>query len=205
MKYDRNQMFGRMNLAALQRLSGRDPTRIAENADVRYDPVEQTFSFRSIRTDLTVTYPDYKITPQLPGWHRLLVLHYLDLADGHPLTGREISFSMMKAGTVRGGNIDRKCEQAISRLKETDLARIGQSIGAEAIVSNADLAFRIPLFPRFPVTLKIWLPDEEFPASGRLLVDASADHYLTIEDAVTLAEILIETISAEEGAIRSNI
>ena len=45
--------------------------------------------------------------------------------------------------------------------------------------------------------MKIRLPDEEFPASGRLLLDSSADHYLTIEDAVTVAEILLEKIGQE--------
>ena len=71
-------------------------------------------------------------------------------------------------------------------------------LGGEKIKTNADVAYRIPLLPRFPVTLKVWLPDEEFPASGRLLLDASADHYFTIEDAVTVAEILIERIAVPE-------
>lgn len=48
------------------------------------------------------------------------------------------------------------------------------------IVSNADIAFLIPFLPRFPVTLKVWFADEEFPASGRLLLDASADRYLAM-------------------------
>jgi len=50
------------------------------------------------------------------------------------------------------------------------------------------------------VILTVWLPDEEFPASGRILPDANADHYLTIEDAVTVAEILLEKIT-REGSI----
>ena len=48
------------------------------------------------------------------------------------------------------------------------------------IASNADIAFLIPFLPRFPVTLKVWFADEEFPASGRLLLDASADHYFAM-------------------------
>ena len=56
-----------------------------------------------------------------------------------------------------------------------------------------------PVSAPLPVILKIWLPDEDFPASGRLLLDASADHYLTIEDAVTVAEILLERLSQEES------
>ncbi len=41
---------------------------------------------------------------------------------------------------------------------------------------------------------EIVVADEEFPASGKLLLDASADHYLMIEDAVTAGQILIEKL-----------
>lgn len=150
--------------------------------------------------DATASYPDYRFTPELPGWHRLVILHYLDLADGSALSGKEITFGQMRSGMVRGGGIDRKCEQTIQRMKDLDedmLAQICKSMGGEQIASNADVAYRIPFLPNFPVVLKIWLPDEEFPASGRMLLDSSADHYLTIEDAVTVAEILLEKIIRE--------
>lgn len=194
----RNQMFSQMNLAALARLEDRDPRQIARNAGVRYDEEEQLFHIPTMGMDVTVSYPDYHFTPELPGWHRLVTLHYLDLADGFPITGKEIPFGQMKSGMVRGGGIDRKCELAIQNLKnlnEDTLAEICKRIGGEPILSNADAAFRIPFLPNFPVVLKIWLPDEDFPASGRLLLDSSADHYLTIEDAVTVAEILLERLT----------
>ena len=100
--------------------------------------------------------------------------------------------------TGRGGGIDRRCELAMKDLNADTLARICESIGGESISSNADIAYRIPFLPQFPVTLKIWLPDEEFPASGRMLLDTSADHYLTIEDAVTVAEIILERITTTQ-------
>ena len=190
-------MFSQMNLAALDRLEGRNPRVIARNAGVHYDEEAHIFHISTMGMDVTVSYPDYHFTPELPGWHRLVILHYLDLADGFPLTGKEILFGQMKSGMVRGGGIDRRCEQVIQNLKglnEDALATICERIGGESIASNADAAYRIPFLPNFPVVLKIWLPDEEFPASGRFLLDASADHYLTIEDAVTVAEILMEKI-----------
>ena len=36
--------------------------------------------------------------------------------------------------------------------------------------------------------------DEEFPASEKLLQDASADHYLMIEDVVTAGQIVMEKL-----------
>lgn len=192
----RNQMFSQMNQAALTRLKGRSPGEIARNAGIRYEEETQAFHIPTMGMDVTVHYPDYRFAPELPGWHRLVILHYLDLADGFPLTGKEISFGQMKSGMVRGG-IDRRCELALQDLKclnEDSLAKICGHIGGVRIPTNADASWRIPFLPNFPVTLKIWLPDEEFPASGRLLLDSSADHYLTIEDAVTVAEIILERI-----------
>lgn len=196
-----DQMFGQMNQVALSWLEGRAPEEIAKNAGIQYDADERVFRFSSMGIDLAVAYPSYEITPEVSGWHRLAILHYLHLADGAPLTGREITFGQMRSGMVRGGGIDRKCELAIQSMKDLDeekLARICESLGGEKIKSNADVAYRIPFLPRFPVTLKVWLPDEEFPASGRLVLDGSADHYFTIEDAVTVAEILIERIAVPE-------
>lgn len=193
----KDQMFSQMNHAALARLAGRDPREIARNAEVRYEVEAQVFHIPTMGMDVTVHYPDYRFTQELPGWHSLVILHYLDLADGFSLTGKEIPFGQMKSGMVRGGGIDRRCETAIQNLKDLNvdaLSKICKSIGGEPISSNADAAYQIPFLPRFPVTLKIWLPDEEFPASGRLLLDSSADHYLTIEDAVTVAEIILERI-----------
>ena len=195
-----NQMFSQMNLAAMARLEGRDPREIARNAGVHYDEEAQAFYVPTLGMDVTISYPDYHFTPELPGWHRLVILHYLDLADGFPLAGKEIPFGQMKSGMVRGGGIDRECELVIRNLKnlnETTLTEICKRISGEPTPSNADAAYLIPFLPNLPVILKIWLPDEEFPASGRLLLDASADHYLTIEDAVTVAEILLEKITRE--------
>lgn len=196
----KDQMFSQMHQAALARLAGRDPREIARNAGIHYEVETQVYDVPAMGMEISVHYPDYCMTPELPGWHSLVILHYLDLADGFPLSGKEIPFGQMKSGMVRGGGIDRKCELAIQNLKdlnEDTLAKICKNIGGERITSNADVAYRISFLPRVPVTLKIWLPDEEFPASGRLFLDSSADHYLTIEDAVTVAEILLEKIGQE--------
>ena len=194
----KDQMFSEMNQAALARLAGRDPKEIARNAGIHYEVETQTFHVPTMGMEISVHYPDYCMTPELPGWHNLVILHYLDLADGFPLSEKEIPFGQMKSGMVRGGGIDRRCELVMNDLNADTLAKICKSIGGEPISSNADTAYRIPFLPQFPVTLKIWLPDEEFPASGRMLLDASADHYLTIEDAATVAEIILERITTTQ-------
>ena len=112
-----DQMFSQMNRAALARLAGRDPEEIAGKASVRYDAETQLFHIPTMGMNVTVSWPDYHFTPELPGWHSLVILHYLDLADGFPLTGKEIPFGQMKSGMVRGSGIDRRCALAIQNLR----------------------------------------------------------------------------------------
>ena len=47
----------------------------------------------------------------------------------------------------------------------------------------------------YPVLLQIWFADEEFAPSGRLLLDSCASHYLTMEDAVMVGELLLKLLS----------
>ena len=55
----------------------------------------------------------------------------------------------------------------------------------------------LPFLPRIPLVLKVWFADEEFEASGKLLLTTSADHYLAIEDAVTVGEIILRQIKIQ--------
>ena len=46
----------------------------------------------------------------LDEWHHLVILHYLEMADGTPLGQRMTSFGELRDGLVRGGSFDRTCE-----------------------------------------------------------------------------------------------
>lgn len=72
----------------------------------------------------------------------------------------------------------------------------GNTAGGGAVFrdSNADLCAVFPFLPRYPVIVKMWFADEEFPASGKMLVSGGADHYLTIEDAVTVGEVMFRRL-----------
>ena len=139
------------------------------------------------------------MTPPLPNWHTLTLLHYLDLADGTPLCGRMIPFSQYKDGLVRGSGLDRNAELIVRRdlsvLPPEELERRCEALGANFETSNADLCARFDFAPRYPVWLKVWFGDEEFPASGHLFVDASAPRYLTIEDAVTVGALILDGLT----------
>ena len=190
-----NRMYGEMLKVARAWLEGRQPEDIARKANVAFDGAN--FRLESLGTAIVVSYPQYAITPELTPWHQLLILHYLHLADGMALTGQKITFAGQKDGMVRGGGFDRKAEQALSRMSCDALKARCAALGGRVIKSNADYSAQLPFLPMYPVFLNYWQADEDFPASGRLLLDSSGSHYLTIEDSVVAGELILELLTEE--------
>ena len=195
-----NRQFELMLEAVRSRLLRHVPEEISEKAGVRYE--NGVFWVRTLGRRVEIQWPAGKITPPVSKWHTLTLLHYLDLADGTPLSGRTITFSQYKDGLVRGGGLDRNTELIVRRdlgvLPREELARRCETLGAELLPSNADFCARFDFAPRYPVWLKVWFADEEFPASGRLLVDESAPNYLTIEDAVTVGSLILDCLTGAQ-------
>lgn len=192
-----NRAFSQMRKAATDRLAGCDPNEIASKANVRFDQEKNVFVFSSLGKEMTVHYPGYEMEPDSQQWQQLVILHYLDLADGTPLSAREITFGQLRDGMVRGSDFDRRAEAALRELgrrSEEEIRGLCESLGASLRPSNADIRAVFPYLPNYPITMKLWLADDEFDASGRLFVDASADHYLTIEDAVTAGSVLLDAL-----------
>ena len=199
MAVQENRAFEEMLKVAQGWLRSHDPQDIARKADVPFDEAAGRFLIPHLGSTLTVSWPECVITPAISDWPHLVVLHYLHMADGIPVNPRLIPFAEVKDGGLsRGSNYDRKCEDLIRRVWcGRDLAKTEaacRALGAELISSNADLCAVFPFLPRYPMTLKLWLPEEDIPGSGRLFLSASAEHYLTIEDAVTAGEILWEAL-----------
>jgi len=195
-----NRQFEAMLAVAQEWLAQHIPEDIAGKAGAQY--ADGSFSLKTLGQTVTVRLLDCTSQPSFSKWHALTLLHYLDLADGAPLTGRTITFSQYKDGLVRGGGLDRNAELIIRRdlgiLPPEELERRCRSLGAELLPSNADFCARFDFAPRYPIWLKVWFADEEFPASGRLLLDESAPRYLTIEDAVTVGSLILDQLTGAQ-------
>lgn len=77
-----------------------------------------------------------------------------------------------------------------------NLQAICTTLGASIESSNADLCALLPFLPQYPVTWKLWLAEEEdeIDGSGRLFLNSSADHYLSVEDAVTVSTLILNKL-----------
>ena len=192
-----NRQFASMLSAARERLLRHTPEAIASRSGARFENgriVLETFG-----TTASLRLPDCQWTPQLSKWHALTLLHYLDLSDGTPPRGVPIPFSQHTDGLVRGAGLDRNAELIIRRelgvLSPQELTRRCESLGGVIVPSNADLCARFFFAPQYPLWLKLWFSYDELPASGRLLLDQSAPHHLTIEDAVTVGSLVLDRLT----------
>ena len=203
-KVDRAQSdraYGEMFAAAKERLEKKDPAAVAQNTGAIWEPEASLLRLSTLGEEIAISWPTCTEEPQLENWHHLVLLHYLDLADGTPLAGRPMAMGEMKDGMIRGAKFDLTAERSFGRFlrgkNEEQILAVLESLGGTRCSGKGDITMKIPFFPMLPVYLNIWLADDEFPASGKMLVDASADHYMMIEDAVTVGEILfrrMETI-----------
>ena len=108
-----------------------------------FDRQRQVFSLFSLGKDIEIDYCDWNIRPVLDEWHQLLILHYLDMADGTPLSQQLMAFGDLPSGMVRGGGFDRQSERDLGlRLGHAPHAQLERAIRAHGGVltpSNADL------------------------------------------------------------------
>ena len=219
---------------AADRLRRHSPEEIARNAGVTFlagadaaaPQAEGSLVIASLNETFTLDWPSCGWHEAPENWQSLVLLHYLDLADGTPVlaygpeadtfaeaagsicaaegskkagsisTAKLITMKQVPDGLVRGSKFEftaaRSFERILRGCTAEQIRSAASSLGAVETDGKGDLCFCFPFAPRFPVFLQVWLADEDFPASGHLYLDISAGRYLTIEDIVTVGEILIK-------------
>ena len=142
-----------------------------------------------------VTFPDIDISlmdgeDEVPIKDKILILHYLTLARGVPISNKLITFKELPEGANYFPTFSKRSIEPLTahfsqqphRLIEA-AARLG---GHE--VDYGDVAVTINGFHRVPVTIVLWQGDEEFSPRGNILFDATISDYLSTYDITVLCE-----------------
>lgn len=197
-----NRAFREMLRPAKEQVKHLSPDNIAQRSGAVFHERDGVLELQSLNQTVRIAVPEYTFSPRLEEWHQLVILHYLALADGTAVSTQVITFGGLKDGLIRGTKFDHDMEKELQRFlngKTPDCIRkICKALGAEFADSNADLCAVFHFLPNYPVWLKIWFADEEFEAFGKLYLSRSADHYLSMEDAVTVGEVLLSKLKIQE-------
>ena len=193
-----NRAFQQMLLSAKERICVHAPEEIAQKSGAVFHKDKSFFELQSLDQRIQIAFPECKFQPWIDEWQQLVILHYLDLADGTEVSPEMVSFGALKDGLIRGTKFDHDMERKLggflAGMTQEQFCRICKRLGAQLIEERADLCAVFPFLPSYPIWLKVWFADDEFEASGKFLLSKSADHYLTIEDAVTVGELLLSKL-----------
>ncbi|MBN1659091.1 MAG: DUF3786 domain-containing protein [Anaerolineae bacterium] len=182
-----------------------DPAAAAARAGVDYHPTADgtgTFQVPFLGTLYHVSWPaggvqraqDKSGSEPLPAdvTTTLILLHYLLTADGSPMADNWVAFRSLPGGLGYEAAFHGRASGRIERTFGSDrhaFEQAAKAIGGEPLTfGDASFAFR-PL-PRLWMATVLYLADDEFPASGNVLFDGSASHYLPTEDLAVLGGLL---------------
>jgi len=190
-------------------LAGLRPQDVCSGAGVAYAEPLRTYLIRSFGIDFSVSLDTRTIASsdkrsglfleRYKDFFRLSVLWYLTSAKDIPASGR-----LIRPLDVRGGQrffsgthllpLDR-IEERFGRDKMAFIER-GLRFGAE-IAAFGDAAVRLYPLPRVPVTVILWLQDEEYPARATLFFDSTVDFQLSLSDIVWSVAMMSTLVMGE--------
>jgi len=175
-----------------------DPMEVERRSLARYDIKNNTYTLKICNRDYIVKPDEHIIQPaESPSEPPIFFLYlasvnYLIGAENIPLDGRWVSVKEFPSGPLffRGphamaaGKIEDMYGQDVDGFS-TVCQRLG-GIQVEA----GDAAFELPVFPRLPVRLILWLADEEFPARLTYLFDRTANVHLHLDGIWAVGELI---------------
>ncbi len=134
---------------------------------------------------------------------RILILHYLDRASGSPISGSMVGFDQLSGARFYGSAFRGRVELPLVRAFAPHpqmLLEAAQALGGSA-AAYGDCSVLLRPFPRVPLAFILWQGDDEVPANGTMLFDASAEDYLSAEDLTVLGETVVRKLKT--GAAQS--
>lgn len=180
---------------AVENFAKRDPREMAQLSGACYENNQFRLSF--LNQEYLVEYPTGHVSAgegeSVSIKWQILFLHYLCHSQGLPSPNEFISYKELPDGMVYIDPFTRRAIQPMVKLfahRLIEFRSVAESMGG-VFQSLGDISVSIPVLPKVAITLVMWSSDDEFPASGNILFDATAAAYLPTEDYAILASELI--------------
>jgi hypothetical protein len=180
-----------------EQLAKVDIEKQCRNSGSRYRVIDsqKVIIVEYLNQSYQITLPDIQISlvgskAEVPLKDKILILHYLTLAKGVPITNKLIAFKELPEGASYFPTFSkRSIEPLVNHFgREPHLLVDAAERLRGSKVDYGDVAVAINGFRRVPVTLVLWQGDEEFPPRGNILFDATISDYLSTYDITVLCE-----------------
>jgi hypothetical protein len=177
---------------AWEELKGLEPADVTKRASVSYD--DGCYVLRSLGMDFRIN-PDEKAIESMSAGGEVLIkkfgyffnlsaVWYLVLSKEIEPTGRHLKPESLKGGDVFFKGTHKLPLGGVAHKYGSDrdgfLDRVA-ALGGKTLGEYGDAAAELYPLPRVPVTLILWLGDEEFPPRADLLMDSSCEIQLPLD------------------------
>ncbi len=185
---------------ACEQLAGIDDIEsqcLKSGAEYRVTDSRRAVVIRYLNQSYLITIPDGEISPtdsagEIPIREKLLIIHYFISAKGTPAAGRPINFRELPEGNIYSPTFNQRTIRPLLNnfAAEPDrLVEISKMFGGKR-ADYGDTAVTINAFERVPITIVLWLGDDELAPQGNILFDATVSDYLPTEDITVLCETI---------------
>jgi hypothetical protein len=173
---------------ALKDVSALNAPISAAESGVLYEDGKFTLKFYN-RT-FVIHHPEVKVEEvgvdaPVPMWISLILLHYLVHSSGIPVEGHWISYRELPGATLFEQRFRQMAIQPLINVYGNDakgLKKAGESLGGLPMDRTGDAAYRFLSLPKIPVSVILYLGEDEIPSTVNILFDAAAPSYLPTED-----------------------
>jgi len=132
----------------------------------------------------------------LPLWSQILILHHIrDIKDNIFPSYKWITFKEVPSGEFYLSAFDKRTKELAIKFFGDNLDLIhsvAPKIGGEPYSGvGGDISYLFKLFPKIPVVLVVYKPDEEFSADAKLLFDETIPDLMCTEDIAVISTMLV--------------
>jgi len=189
-------------LAAEQLTGIDDIEQQCRQCDAQYLDAQRAITLDYLNRPYLVTLPDAEISimnkedEEVPLRDKILILHYLTVARGTPLTGKLIAYQELPEGTNYFPTFYQRSIKPLADCfggEPQRLLAVAEALGGRK-ADYGDAAVTVNAFPRVPLTLVLWRGDDEFAAEGNILFDHTIPDYLPVEDIIVLSETIVRKL-----------
>jgi len=170
---------------------------LKSGADYKRAGSKEITTLEFLNQKYRVTLPDIDVSlvgggAEIPISDKILILHYLTLASGAPLSHKPIAFQELPEGASYLRTFSKRSIEPLVRYFGVETERLVEVAGrlGGSKTDYGDAAVTINGFKMVPVTLVLWGGDEEFPPRGNILFDSTIPEYLSTYDITVLCDAI---------------
>ncbi|MDL2269978.1 DUF3786 domain-containing protein [Desulfosarcina sp. OttesenSCG-928-A07] len=180
-------------------LMDKNPDEVARFAGAERTPEGFRLSFLGrpvvVRaSDMAVSWENQKPDETFSLTDTVLILHYLQGAGGQLPTGNMVAYRQITGGEFYQDAFHRRAEIPLAQtFGQTPglLTKAVALMGGTLVPDFGDESGKFTVLPHIDLITLVYLGDEEFESSGKVLFDAVISAYLSLEDAAWLGSALV--------------